>query len=475
MIGIARIQQARFGLGISVLILLTILYVVHRLNKKNAEASAYATHSSHVILKIEGLYSEINEIESAQRGYIITHSHYFLRPYKRAEYSLFTKIIELKEMVSDNPIQAEKVEELEDLIQKRLLLLKQNMSYPHPSTNHFLMGNLAMTRVLLKMRVIKEVEEDLMKKRLHNSTVWADKSTVAVIVSVTFVTMLILIAYIILINEYRKKEAAEKKLLYLHHQLKDKIDRLDESNRELEQFAYVASHDLQEPLRKIMTFNELIRQKFSDNITDETKDYLKRSSGAANRMRSLIDDLLSYSRVSRKDVEKVPVSLEHVLSIIKDTYEITIQNRDVQFVQQHPLPKVLGDKTQMIQLFQNLISNAIKFTSGDVTPIIELSCSIVDKAKLETESEPPVYDSYYKITVKDNGIGFSDHEAEKIFVIFQRLHGRSEYEGTGIGLSICKKIVENHRGYIKATGNKGEQGSSFFVYLPTPPLNYNIL
>jgi signal transduction histidine kinase len=467
--GITKIQQARTGLGISIFILLTILYVVFSVNKKNAAASENARHSANVILKIEELYSEINEMESAQRGYLITHNAIFLKPYKKSERSLLSQISELKEMVKDNPVQQQNVFELGKLMQHRLTILRENMEDPHPGTDRFLIGNLAMTRVLLKINVIKDVEENLMKERAEASIIWANKSTTAVIVSVVFVSLLIALAYMILINEYKVKVDVEKQLLVFQHQLKDKIEKLDESNKELEQFAYVASHDLQEPLRKIITFNDRIHQKFSEQITDEMRDYLQRTTSAANRMRLLIDDLLSYSRVSRNDFEKAPVQLEQVFSIIKDNYEVAIQNRNATFIQHNKLPRVVGDKTQMVQLFQNLISNAIKFTPAEVIPIIDISCKLVDKTKLMKESIPPVFDSYYKITIKDNGIGFQDSEAEKIFIIFQRLHGRSEYEGTGIGLSICKKIVENHQGYIKAQSNKEEGGASFSVYLPVPP------
>jgi signal transduction histidine kinase len=153
------------------------------------------------------------------------------------------------------------------------------------------------------------------------------------------------------------------------------------------------------------------------------------------------------------------------MGVIKDNFEVTIQTRGVNFIQNNSLPDVLCDKTQMVQLFQNIIGNAIKFMRPDVTPVIELSSSIVHKEELMGEINTPLYQEYYKIRVGDNGIGFDEQYMDKIFVIFQRLHGRSEYDGTGIGLSICKRIVENHQGYIHARSRPGE-GSEFFIYLP---------
>jgi light-regulated signal transduction histidine kinase (bacteriophytochrome) len=285
-----------------------------------------------------------------------------------------------------------------------------------------------------------------------------------IIISVLSAAIMIVIAYLILINEYAFKVKVEQQLLSSQRLLREKIEMLDESNKELEQFAYIASHDLQEPLRKILTFNERITQKFSGTSSPDLQDYLDRISNAASRMRALIDDLLTYSKASKSELQKSRIGLDQIFSIIKDNCEVIIQNRNVQFVQQ-ALPEVMGDKTQMVQLFQNLVTNAIKFTKDDITPRIEISGSLVKKDELMNEVAIPLYNEYHKIEIRDNGIGFDEKDTKRIFTIFQRLHGRSEYEGTGIGLSICKKIVENHHGYIRAQSQPGK-GSRFIVYLP---------
>ncbi|MDP1727306.1 MAG: ATP-binding protein, partial [Bacteroidota bacterium] len=221
----------------------------------------------------------------------------------------------------------------------------------------------------------------------------------------------------------------------------------------------------QEPLRKILTFNEIISQKFASVTTPDMKNYLQRISGAADRMRVLIDDLLSYSKAMKGGIEMENVNLEKVITICKDNCEVIIQKRKVIFIQHGTLPEIYGDETQIIQLFQNLISNAIKFTKEEIQPVIEIGCTLLNSELLNDELMNPLYSEYYKITIKDNGIGFNEKDLKKIFVIFQRLHGRSEFEGTGIGLSICKKIVENHHGYISAISEE-DKGSSFLVYLP---------
>jgi signal transduction histidine kinase len=460
-----KIREVKIGLAISIFILLTILYVVFALNKKDRDSTLRAVHSARIIMKLEDISSAVHELEGLQRGYLLTHHPEFIPRYSALTTQLVQDLAILHKIVSHNPVQLANAQELEQLMKKELLVLKTRMDSPVSDTHELVTVTMVMSGAIAKLSVMKDLEEMLMKKRLADSREWFKQSTISVVISVITAAFLIVTAYLILIREYRQKVVAEQKLLSFQQLLKEKIEKLDVSNKELEQFAYIASHDLQEPLRKIITFNERIRHKFTDSISPEMKDYLDRVSGAAGRMRILIDELLAYSRVSKKELKRTDTDLEQVISVIKDNCEVLIQNRQVRFVQHHPLPVILADRTQMIQLFQNLVSNAIKFTPPDVSPVIEFSCSVVGREALSEEPVAPAYDQYDKICVKDNGIGFEETYFEKIFVIFQRLHGRSEYEGSGIGLSICKKIVENHEGYIKAWSEHGK-GAEFSVFMP---------
>ncbi len=463
MLKLKKLQQVKFSLAVSVTILFIILYFVFYINTKNQRAFKSVTLSSSVIVKLEQIYSRTNELESAQRGYIITNDKVFLEPYSRIVTELHQCSDELEVLVADNNVQLTNAYELRVLIDKRLTKLQQNLEYARK--DKLLIGRMMMTEILLKVIVMKDVEEMLMKKRLANSKLLADRTTMAIIIAVIFSSIFIFTAALILMQEYKRKTEIEQELLLSQQMLRDKVNKLDASNKELEQFAYIASHDLQEPLRKIITFNERITHKFSSIIDPSIKDYLGRTIHAAERMRILIDDLLNFSRVTKGDIEKIPVSLKKVMDIIKDNLEIQIKKSHAKFIQHDPLPDVYGDQTQLIRLFQNLISNAIKFTEPGKAPLIELFCRIADEQDMEEFAGGVYYPNYYKIIIKDNGIGFKEEYKEKIFVIFQRLHGRSEYEGTGIGLSICKKIVENHQGYITVSSKEGK-GSEFNVYFP---------
>ena len=246
--------------------------------------------------------------------------------------------------------------------------------------------------------------------------------------------------------------------------LKHKIEELNRSNQDLEQFAYIASHDLQEPLRKIMAFGERLNSKYGDELGTDGQFYLSRMLDAANRMKVLMENLLSYSRVSTKAEPFELVDLGLTIESILSDLEMKIQDVDAE-ITMSPMPTFSALPTQMQQLFQNLISNALKFVRPNVKATISIEASEATIKEISLLGVPFKNNRYYKITVRDNGIGFDNEYAEKIFLIFQRLHGRSEFEGTGLGLAICKKIVDNHQGFITAESELNK-GSVFTVYLP---------
>lgn len=247
-------------------------------------------------------------------------------------------------------------------------------------------------------------------------------------------------------------------------ELEHKIKELNKSNQQLEQFAYIASHDLQEPLRKIMAFGERLSSKFAGQLPDDGQFYINRMLDAANRMKTLMENLLLYSRASRKIEPVEKISLNEIVEMVLSDLEVKVQETDAE-IEVLPLPTVLALSTQMQQLFLNLISNALKFVLPSQKPKIRIESFEATKQELQALNFPQKAKRYHKLVVSDEGIGFDSEYSEKIFVIFQRLHGRSEFEGTGLGLAICKKIIDNHHGYIKAESvlNKG---SKFMVYLP---------
>jgi light-regulated signal transduction histidine kinase (bacteriophytochrome) len=223
-------------------------------------------------------------------------------------------------------------------------------------------------------------------------------------------------------------------------------------NADLEQFAYVASYDLQEPLRMVANYLQLLEQRYGDRLDDDAHEFIGFEVDGAVRMKTLINDLLSHSRVGTRGKEFEPTDCEAVMGQALSNLVKTIEEQGVVVIHDS-LPTVMGDSSQLGQLFQNLIANAIKFR-GEIAPRIHIAAERNEKEWI--------------FCVKDNGIGFEQQFAERIFVIFQRLHGRAEYPGTGIGLAICKRIVERHGGRIWAESEEGK-GARFFFTIPMIP------
>lgn len=259
------------------------------------------------------------------------------------------------------------------------------------------------------------------------------------------------VQYVAVRYEITERKLAEEKLQI-------NARKLEISNQELQDFASVAAHDLQEPLRKIQTFSDRLRAKAQNELSEESLDYVERIQGSAKRMQILINDLLTYSRVTTKAQPFLLVSLDHIVSQVVSDLEIRLEQSGGK-VEWHNLPSLQADQTQMGQLLQNLISNALKFSRPNVPPTVKVEAKILEHSPLASHGPA------CEITVSDNGIGFDEKYLDRIFTIFQRLHGRHEYEGTGIGLAVCRKIVDRHGGTITAKSKLGE-GSSFIVTLP---------
>ena len=259
-----------------------------------------------------------------------------------------------------------------------------------------------------------------------------------------------------LVKEVNERKRAEEDLA-------SRADELRRSNAELEQFAHVASHDLQEPLRKIQAFGDLLASKSGDSLNDDGRNYLDRMKGAAARMSELITGLLSFSRVTSQAQPHAPVDLQDVTHGVLSDLEVLIEQSGGR-VDVGDLPVIEADDLQMRQLMQNLIGNALKFQKPEEPPVVKVESRFINGTN-GTGNKQLSEAKLCELTVQDNGIGFDEKYVDRIFGIFQRLHGRSAYEGTGIGLATCRKIVERHGGSITAKSHPGE-GATFLVRLP---------
>lgn len=262
-------------------------------------------------------------------------------------------------------------------------------------------------------------------------------------------------------NTYLEQEIARRKRI--EAKLRIYASKLEQSNRELEEFAYVASHDLQEPLRKVQTFGDRLETKYGEQLGDHGRDYLARMRGATSRMQALIDGLLTYAQVTTKAQPFEQVDLAQLMQEVLSDLELYLQQACGE-VRIGDLPTIEADPTQMRQLFQNLVSNALKFHRKNVPPLVRIKARFLRGRRLSSAASGPAI-KLCQIAVADNGIGFDEKNLDRIFQMFQRLRGRSEYKGTGIGLATCRKIAKRHGGSITARSAPG-QGATFLVTLP---------
>jgi signal transduction histidine kinase len=253
-------------------------------------------------------------------------------------------------------------------------------------------------------------------------------------------------------NEIEVRKRAEETL-------KEYSAELARSNADLQQFAYVASHDLQEPLRAVSSFSQLLARRYRGELDSDADDFIAFIVGGATRMQTLINDLLTFSRIGTRGNPFARVECENILQAAKENLTVAIAESGA-VITHDPLPALVADQTQLMQLFQNLFGNAIKFRRPEEAPRIHVSCQRQDGA--------------WRLSVRDNGIGIDPQYFDRIFIIFQRLHGREKYAGTGMGLAICKRIVERHGGRIWVESEPGK-GSTFHFVIPDERRNYDEL
>jgi two-component system CheB/CheR fusion protein len=242
------------------------------------------------------------------------------------------------------------------------------------------------------------------------------------------------------------------------------IEDLKQTNLHLDQFAHAASHDLQEPLRKILTFSMRLQNNHKDELSTEVISYLHKIEAASNRMTALIKDLLNYSRLFHHENSFSKTDLNDTLNNNLIDFELLIEEKKAEIVIAK-LPTLEAIPFQMSQLFHNLISNSLKFSKEGVPPVISITYREFPEKEIEKYAKLKIAISYVEIIFRDNGIGFEQKYADQIFTIFQRIHNKESYSGTGIGLALCKKIIENHQGEI-FVWSKENEGTVFHIILP---------
>ncbi|GAB3507499.1 sensor histidine kinase [Emticicia fontis] len=434
--------------------------------QKIKDSTTYATsveHTHEVMRKSEELISLLKDFETGQRGYLLTREKVFLEPYYTAESRINNVYRTLRHQIKDNPLQLKRLDTLRGAILYRIRLLRLNIKQFEGNQaldkELFLQGKKEMDKIRVIVNRFQVSERQLLAERRAIKSK-NDKQTTSVLLMLSvFSFALLIVCFLLIFLELQRR-------LKFQHQLENKIDELNRSNADLEQFAYVSSHDLQEPLRKIRAFSDRLVRKHADSLNEDGRETLDKITYSAERMQTLINDLLDFSRlVNKKEVNFQEVNLQEIVGKVTNDLSVKIEEKKAQ-INVEKMPYIWGVSFQINQLFLNLISNALKFTAEARTPVVQITYSLVKGAEISGIEKIRRELDYHKIIVSDNGIGFEKEYAEKIFVIFQRLHGRGHYEGTGVGLAICRRIMTNHNGFIFAESQLGE-GAKFILYFPT--------
>jgi signal transduction histidine kinase len=489
-------------------VIATIGWLSYKSRLNLTDSEEWVARTNLVIDQSNNILLLAKDIETGSRGFAITADSVFLEPMQIAEKTIFASIAQLKQLTQDNPSQLRQIDSLSFYVRKKLEFSNQTLEARSKEGLAAAVAIISTKQGKYYTDRIREITNDihlkeniLLKQRQQtneDSMESLNRSSIVLFILMGLFTALLIIMtskYLVenkektkmigelnqvnkelaLQNDEKARRAAQmvianRELAFLNDEKEKRAQELILANKELQSFAYVSSHDLQEPLRKIQTFVNRILEKENERLSDSGKDYFTRIQHSASRMQTLIEDLLTFSRVNtgeRKfettDLSKIIAELssdfKEVIDKVGATIEINVEGHA------HVIP------FQFRQLMQNLIGNSLKFSNPKIPPRISIS-SKVSKGSEFLKQNPKLTVSlleaeknYSHIKVSDNGIGFESKFQEQVFEIFQKLHPKEEYHGTGIGLAIVKKIVENHNGIITATSDL-DKGATFDIYIP---------
>lgn len=465
------------GFALTVLVLLTSGWLAYRSVRRLSSNEAWVVHSHEVLDALANTTGSLAEAESSQRGYLLTGKTAYLEPYRAARAADENDTEKLSRLVADNRAQQGRAIALAQLLEARYDTLEEGIrarasegmegALRHVGSGE---GKRQSDAVRGLAGEMKQIELKLLAIRQAESSASFRSLIATLAVSGLLGLALVVTGYVLVMREAATRQRGIEALARANEVLEERVtertanlnaanESLRRSNLELEQFASVASHDLQEPLRKIQAFGDRLGTRCASELGEQGRDYLKRMLASAGRMRNLIDALLSFSRVTTKAQPFSPVNLALTAEDVAADLEERVERAGGK-IEVGELPTIEADPLQMRQLLQNLIGNGLKFARPDAPPFVR-----VESRLIEPEGEPGENGACCEISVRDNGIGFEEVYLDRIFELFQRLHGRQEYEGTGMGLAICRKIVERHHGSITARSAPGA-GATFLVTLP---------
>lgn len=445
---------------VSLLILITLSFLFYKRLNSHIKYTSQIDDSYAIILSLKGLQENMVELESSSRGFILTRDSSFLPIFNASRENLFINIDNLKKTIVHNSDQMRRF-----LLMKATAIHQVNLysrSIQIDTANREDLDKLIVRAKTLMNSFTEEAVQIEKSEMSQRNELFRTKEFFEDFYPNYFNTISVWAGIVTLVSFYFINREVRMRTRY-QRELEKKLLELNRSNSELSQFAYIASHDLQEPLRKIRTFTDKLVYKHQDAIDSEVKTVISRIEASAKRMQELLQDMLNFTNLINKEDVMTDVNLNLIITnVLEDFIEQSKQRHAV--ITWDKMPEIKGNDGQLSLLFKSLMDNAFKFAKQGESPVIKISHRLVDGS--HKDDEVVKGKTFHKIIMEDKGIGFDNEFSEKIFLIFQRLHTQhSGYRGKGIGLAIAQRIMSNHNGIIQARGMVND-GATFVMYFP---------
>lgn len=444
-------------------IILYLSWLYYRSFDRSNTYISKVEHAYKVVLQISELENYLKEAETGQRGYLLTHDSSFLRPYLNIRHNIKPGYDSLRRLTADNITQQHLLNQAGLLINNSIDRFQHSI-YLINSRNRNLNATLHEGKIIMDslrtiFSLLEREESNMVKTRASNNELYDSDLPQYFGAIFLFAFLIFIVSFIIIFREFSRRFKYQK-------ELEQKMNAIKTYSAELEQIAFATSHDLQEPLRRIQTFSDRLTARYANELSEEGKMIVSRIDYSARRMQGLVEDLMNFTNLVRNGEELEEINADELLHEVTEALELKIKEKKA-VIHMGQMPVITGYRQQLFLMFKSLLDNALKFSKPAVPPVVTIQWVKTGGEELEITDQAPGKREYIKISVRDNGLGFNNEFSQKMFLIFQRLHSGTEFDGKGVGLAIVERVMTNHNGYVRAFGELNH-GAEFNLYFPVP-------